>query len=68
MEISGQLKTILYWVGLGCSLVVYAHANFSTKSELTRIERTVSRQAEKEDIKRLERKIDKLTSYLLERK
>jgi uncharacterized membrane protein YciS (DUF1049 family) len=63
-----QLKGILYWVGLGCSLVVYAHANFSTKSEVLKIEKAVSKQAEKSDIKRLERKIEELTKYLLERK
>jgi len=68
MIISEQLKIILYWVGLGCSLVVYAHANFTTKDELKDLRAQVSRQAEKEDIRRLERKIDKLTNYLLERK
>jgi hypothetical protein len=68
MIISEQLKIILYWVGLGCSLVVYAHANFSTKDELKDLKIQVSKQAEKSDIERLERKIERLTTFLLERK
>lgn len=67
MIITEQLKQIVYWIGLGCSLIVYAHANFSTKSELDDIKTKVSKQAEREDIKRLENKIDRLTLHLLNR-
>lgn len=67
MIITEQLKQIVYWIGLGCSLVVYAHANFSTKSELDDIKSKVNMQAEKDDIKRLENKIDRLMIHLLNR-
>jgi hypothetical protein len=65
MIITEQLKQIVYWIGLGCSLVVYAHANFSTKSELDDIKSKVNKQAEKDDIKRLENKLDRLMIHLL---
>lgn len=62
-----SLKQVIYWVGLGVSLVVYAHANFSTTNQVEKIESRIERQATKEDIARLEAKIDTIQLYLMER-
>lgn len=63
-----KLKAVIYWVGLGASLVVYAHANFTTKDEVNKLELKVERQATKEDVNRLEVKIDKVVEHLLNTK
>jgi len=67
-KIQEEFKSIIYWVGLGVALVAYAHSNFATSSELKEIKEEVRWHASKDDIKRLERKIDGLTKYLLDRK
>lgn len=63
-----RIKSIIYWIGLGISLVVYAHANFPTTKQVEKLEAKIERQATSDDIARLEGKIDTLTIYLLERK
>jgi len=63
-----KLKPIIYLVGLGASLVIYAHANFSTVKQVEKLENKIENQATASDIARLEGKIDSLTLYLLERK
>lgn len=68
MIISEQLKQIIYWIGLGCSLIVYAHANFSTKSEVVEIKQKINAQANKEDIARVEAKVDSLLLLLVKAK
>lgn len=68
MNITDQLKPVIYWVGLGASLVVYAHGNFTTKEEVSKLEEKVEKQATKEDVARLEGKIDALNNYLLNKK
>lgn len=60
-------QTILY-ISLGASLVVYAHANFSTKHQVDKIENKVDRQATVVDIARIEGKIDTLILHLLDKK
>ena len=65
MKTTDAIKQIIYWVGLGVSLVVYAHANFSTTKQVEKIEQKVEKQATSSDIARLEGKIDSLTLYLL---
>lgn len=67
-NLDDKIKTIIYWIGLGISLVVYAHANFPTTNQVNKLEAKIERQATSEDIARLEGKIDALTLYLLERK
>ena len=67
-KIQDEFKNIVYWIGLGITLIAYAHTNFATSSELKSIKEMVDSHAEKDDIKRLERKIDGLTRYLLEKK
>jgi hypothetical protein len=63
-----QLKSIIYWVGLGASLIVYAHANFSTKEAVLKVEKKIEGQASKEDILRLENKVEKIYDHLLRTK
>lgn len=63
-----QLKLVISWVGLGASLVMYAHANFTTKEEVNKLETKVEKQASKDDITRIEKKLDTLTEYLLNNK
>jgi hypothetical protein len=63
-----KLKPIIYLIGLGASLVIYAHANFSTVKQVEKLESKIEKQATSGDIARLEGKIDSLTLYLLERK
>lgn len=63
-----QLKLIIYWVGLGASLVVYAHANFATKEKVDKNTAKLESVATDKDIERLENKLDLITKYLLERK
>lgn len=41
-----NIRLAIYFIGLGASLVIYAHANFSTRSTVERIEKY---QREKED-------------------
>jgi hypothetical protein len=68
LKTSESVKQIIYWIGLGVSLIVYAHANFSTTKQVEKLESRIERQATSEDIARLEGKIDTLTMYLLEKK
>ena len=63
-----KLKPIIYLIGLGASLVIYAHANFSTVKQVEKLENKIENHATASDIARLEGKIDSLTLYLLERK
>jgi hypothetical protein len=60
-----RIRLVIYWVGLGAGLVVYAHANFSTVKQVDKIEKKIEGHATKSDIIRLESKIDNLTMYLL---
>jgi hypothetical protein len=62
------IMQIIFYISLGASLVVYAHANFSTKSQVDKIENKVDRQATIKDIERIEKKIDKLLLHLLSEK
>lgn len=62
-----QLKQIIQWVGLGASLVVYAHANFPTKATVEKLETKVENQATKEDVRDISEKLDKLTLLLLQK-
>jgi len=63
-----KLKPIIYLIGLGASLVIYAHANFSTVNQVEKLEQKIESQATTSDIARLEGKIETLTLYLLQRK
>lgn len=63
-----KLKPIIYLIGLGASLVIYAHANFSTVNQVEKLESKIENQATTSDIARLEGKIETLTLYLLQRK
>jgi hypothetical protein len=63
-----KLKPIIYLIGLGASLVIYAHANFSTVAQVEKLEKKIENQATASDIARLEGKIETLTLYLLQRK
>lgn len=63
-----QVKFVIYCIGLGVTLIAYAHSNFSTVKQTEKIESKIENQATKQDIARLEGKIDVLTLYLLERK
>lgn len=67
-KLSEQLRLIIYWIGLGASLVVYAHANFATKESVVLNTAKLEKVATHRDIARLESKIDQLTLYLLENK
>lgn len=68
MNFNDQLKQILYWVGLGISLVVYAHANFSTVKQVEKLESKIQSQATSSDIIRIENKIDRILFHLVESK
>jgi HAMP domain-containing protein len=63
-----KLKTIIAWVGLGASLVVYAHANFAAREDLEKNTERLDRVATSDDMKRLEAKVDGITLYLLNNK
>lgn len=67
-KINEQFKFIIYCVCLGISLVVYAHANFTTVKQTDRLENKLSSTASVNDVTRLEGKLDIIISYLLERK
>tara|TARA_R110000868_G_C10972548_1_gene770411 strand:- start:5742 stop:5942 length:201 start_codon:yes stop_codon:yes gene_type:complete len=63
-----ELKSVIFFIGVGLtigfSLIVYAHANFSTKETTDRIEQYQKRGRD-QVIKRLDRmnsKLDKLLS------
>jgi cell wall assembly regulator SMI1 len=66
--ITEQLKPIIYWVGIGASLIVYAHANFATKERVEENTAKLESVATVKDIDRVEKKLDDLTRYLLENK
>jgi hypothetical protein len=70
-----QIKFVIFCIGLGVSLVVYANANFSTSKQtdllgikVEKIESSIEKHPTKEDFKRLEDKVDAITFYLLELK
>jgi hypothetical protein len=63
-----KLKPIIYWVGLGASLVVYANSNFATKEQVDRNTKKLESVVTKEDFNRLEVKIDAINTYLLNKK
>lgn len=69
MKFADELKTVLYYIGIGIALIVYAHANFSTKETQMRLEEEVREinkaVAKKDDIKRVEVKVDKLIFKLI---
>jgi hypothetical protein len=74
-NINDQFKFIIYCIGLGVSLVVYANANFSTSKQtdslgikVEKIESSIEKHPTKDDFKRLEDKVDAITFYLLELK
>jgi len=68
MNFNDQIKQILYWVGLGISLVMYAHANFSTVKQVEKLESKIQIQATSNDIVRIETKIDRILFHLMESK
>lgn len=63
-----KLKQVIAWVGLGASLVVYANANFANKEQVNSNTKKLEGVATKEDVARVEGKVDKLTEYLLNSK
>lgn len=42
-----EIKYAIYMLALGASLVVYAHANFSTKEETSSVKSTVEKMDER---------------------
>jgi len=62
-----QFKFVIYCMGLGIALIVYAHANFSTVKQVDKLEDKMALTSSKGDIARLEGKIDIILSYLLEK-
>lgn len=64
-QFNDQIKFVVFCIGLGVSLVVYAHANFSTVKDFERIENKVEEKASDTDIERIENKIDKLIFHLI---
>lgn len=65
MKINEQLKMIIYWVGMGVALVTYANANFATRESLNKVEDRVNGLADKDDISRIENKLDRLIMRLI---
>jgi hypothetical protein len=43
----GEVKYVLYLIGLGMGLVAYAHSQFSTKAELQTVKTTVEKMDER---------------------
>ena len=67
-NLDSEIQRIIYWIGLGIALIVYAHANFATSSAVEKIQDKIDDHASKEDIRRLESKIDTIQLYLMENK
>jgi len=65
MKLHEDLKRIIYWVTLGMGLVIYAHASFSTKEDVKRVESQVTSLADKKDVFRIESKLDRLIFKLI---
>jgi len=59
-----NLKNAIYFIGLGMVLVVYAHANFSTKDDVLRLERH-NKDKDTLVINRLDRIESKLDDLIL---
>jgi len=55
-----NIKLAIYFIGLGASLVIYAHANFSTKDMIKDIRENRNREVDKIDhrLDRMESKLD----------
>lgn len=62
---NSRFKFIIYCIGLGVALIVYAHANFSTVKQVDNLERKVEISATSADIVRLENKVDKILFYMI---
>lgn len=63
-----RLKQIIAYVMLGVSLVAYGDSRFANKEQVALNTKKLETTASKEDIHRLEDKIDKLTDHLLKLK
>jgi hypothetical protein len=65
-----QLAIALIGTGLSIAFISlgYVHANFSSKEVVNGIQLDVRNSASKEDIKNLERKVDRITNILIERR
>ena len=66
MGINEHLKQIIYWIGLGVSLVLYANTNFPSVHQVKSLEKKIETQASNKDIQRLENKIDRILFHLME--
>lgn len=63
-----ELKPIFWLLGIGATVVIYAHSNFATSADLDKVEQRLENLADKDDVKALSSKIDTLTGYLLNKK
>lgn len=64
-KLDERLKHIVAYVSLGASLVVYGDVRFASKEQVTINTKKLETTASKDDIKRLEAKIDKIIDHLL---
>ena len=68
MKFREEFKWALYCVGLGVTLIVYAEARFSSSETQKKLEeevREINKEvAKKEDIIRVERKLESIESFL----
>jgi p-aminobenzoyl-glutamate transporter AbgT len=63
-----QFKFVIYCIGLGVGLIVYAHANFSTVKQADKLELKISSLATSNDVSRVENKVDKILFHLIGKK
>jgi ribosome recycling factor len=67
-KLDDRLKQIIAYVALGASLVAYGDSRFASKEQVKENTKKLETTATKDDIHRLENKIDKLTDHLLKLK
>jgi hypothetical protein len=65
--LGSDLRQLIYWVGLGAGLVVYAHSNFATARQLEKVEGEVRGLASKEDVKAIDAKLNLILGTMLDR-
>ena len=66
--LGSDLKQLIYWVGLGAGLVVYAHANFATAKQVDKVEDEVRSLATRDDLKAIDAKLNLVLGAMLKEK
>lgn len=61
-----EIKYFVYVIGLGVSLVTYAHFNFATSSRVQKVEEKIEGLATRQDVKDVKEELTGLRKEIIE--